>query len=493
MYKMLLCWRYLHTRYLALVCIVSVMLGVATLIVVNSVMAGFTTKLQERLHGLLSDIDVEAYGANGFDDYEGKMRAIREDEFLGPRVVAMTPVMEVFAMLQYEINGETILKPVHLIGVDPEGRAQMGGFKEHLVHQHDAERPSFQVTGDALQRWNDEEARAEFLSKAMRLPPLEVGNNGKRPPKPPVPTDSAPHGIILGYAIAHARIPEIGPDGKPVLGPDGKPKVQDFCLRHPGDKVVMTTISFISDRQGDEQIRPVNFSCAVVDYVKTELSEYDGNYAYMALEDLQHLRTMQGRATSLQLKIKDFNNLTDVQKKEIKARLLEKFPNTSVSTWEDKQGALLSAIAIERGILNVLLFLIIGVAGFGILAIFSMIVVEKTRDIGIIKSLGASNRGVMSIFLSYGFLLGAVGAVLGTILGLLFTEYINEIEKGLAYVTGQQVFNPTVYYFNRIPTDIQASTVILVNLGSVFIAVLFSVVPALRAALLHPVRALRYE
>ena len=90
---------------------------------------------------------------------------------------------------------------------------------------------------------------------------------------------------------------------------------------------------------------------------------------------------------------------------------------TRSHTWEDKQGPLLAAIAIEKGILNVLLFMIVGVAGFGILAIFSMIVVEKTRDIGILKSLGASNGGVMKIFLGYGLLLGVVGAGLGTVAG----------------------------------------------------------------------------
>ena len=99
-----------------------------------------------------------------------------------------------------------------------------------------------------------------------------------------------------------------------------------------------------------------------------------------------------------------------------------------VITWEDKQGPLLAAIGIEKGILNVLLFLIIAVAGFGILAIFSMIVVEKTRDIGILKALGASNGGVLKIFLGYGLLLGVVGAVIGTGLGVAITTYINEIE-----------------------------------------------------------------
>src|SRR3979409_1562129 len=98
MYKLLLCCRYLRTRYLALACIVSVMLGVATLIVVNSVMAGFGTKLRERLHGFLSDIVLESYGMEGFEDAAGKMERLRNDPFLGPRIVAMSPTMEVFAM-----------------------------------------------------------------------------------------------------------------------------------------------------------------------------------------------------------------------------------------------------------------------------------------------------------------------------------------------------------------------------------------------------------
>src|SRR5437763_3316641 len=109
MYKLLLCWRYLRTRYLALVCIVSVMLGVATLIVVNSVMSGFSTKLRDRLHGLLSDIVIEAQSLEGFSGAEEKMARIRRDPYLGERIEAMTATMEVFAMLQQKLpNGEVM-------------------------------------------------------------------------------------------------------------------------------------------------------------------------------------------------------------------------------------------------------------------------------------------------------------------------------------------------------------------------------------------------
>ena len=153
-----------------------------------------------------------------------------------------------------------------------------------------------------------------------------------------------------------------------------------------------------------------------------------------------------------------------------------------VSTWEEKQGPLLEAIKVEKGILNVLLFLIIAVAGFGILAIFAMIVVEKTRDIGILKALGASNGGVMKIFLGYGLLLGLVGAGLGTSLGLLITVFINEIEKFLGRITGQDIFPRDVYYFDKIPTYIQPSAVMMVNIGAIGIAVVFSILHGRRRA-----------
>src|SRR5207249_4894433 len=130
---------------------------------------------------------------------------------------------------------------------------------------------------------------------------------------------------------------------------------------------------------------------------------------------LQRLRGLEGRVTSIQIKLKDYADA-----KEVVRRLRDLFEDRGlvVLTWEEKQGPLLAAISIEKGILNVLLFMIIAVAGFGILAIFSMIVVEKTRDIGILKALGASNGGVLKIFLGYGLLLGLVGAGLGSALGL---------------------------------------------------------------------------
>jgi lipoprotein-releasing system permease protein len=148
---------------------------------------------------------------------------------------------------------------------------------------------------------------------------------------------------------------------------------------------------------------------------------------------------------------------------------------------------------METAILNVLLFMIIAVAGFGILAIFCMIVVEKTRDVGILKSLGASGGGIMGIFLSYGLSLGIVGAGAGLGIGQLKVAYINEIADVVGQITGHEVFDPSIYYFYEIPTIVQPWTVGWIVAGALAIAVLASVLPALRAARLKPVEALRYE
>src|SRR5437016_5071956 len=152
MYKLLLCWRYLLTRYLALACIISVMLGVATLIVVNAVMSGFSTKLKDRLHGVLSDVVIDTDVMAGFPEPPGAMIAKIRASPAGDRVEAVTPTVEVFAILQFNFHGQVMTKPVRLIGIDPGGRASVGGFAEYLVNNRDNPAAAFDLTPAALDR-----------------------------------------------------------------------------------------------------------------------------------------------------------------------------------------------------------------------------------------------------------------------------------------------------------------------------------------------------
>jgi lipoprotein-releasing system permease protein len=443
-------------------------------------MSGFSTKLRDRLHGLLSDVCIECVSYEGFPDPDAHMAAIHRSK-AGDKIESMTATIETPAMLEFQLQGgNRYTKPVRLIGIDPKGESEVGGFSKYLVRQRNSAAPDFTPDVKALASYRQTHpplGSIRGISGDDGLPPPE--NLDNRPG-----ADEPPHGVILGWAIANfrAKNPETG-------------LVEDYCAIKPGDEVTLLTASVsIPTNGGGQQIRPVRLDCIVADYMKSEMSEYDSNLVYVSRDYLQEIRGMNihndHRVTSIQIKLKDYRD-----SKEVVEELKQIFPegHFQVLTWEDKQGALLSAISIEKGILNLLLFMIIAVAGFGILAIFSMIVTEKTRDIGILKALGASNGGVMNIFLGYGLLLGTVGVALGTTIGVLFTVYINEIEHFLTKITGVEVFTRDVYYFDKIPTDIQPLSVILVNVGAIGIAVLFSVLPALRAAMLHPVRALRYE
>jgi lipoprotein-releasing system permease protein len=491
-YKLLLCVRYLKTRYLAFICIVSVMLGVATLIVVNAVMSGFSTKLKDRLHGVLSDVIVETDRMDGFEVYDesdperkpltpaGLVEKIMRGP-AGDRIAAVSPTIEVFAILQFPFRGQMMTKPVRLIGIDPKSRAAVGGFSEYLVRQRGQPVPSFELTPEAVRR-HEQNRRAHEQANALELPNLPPPKlvpdpNAIPEPDPEAMTGGMPvatlHGAIPGYTIAHYRYR------------DEHGRVVEEAALKPGDSITVVTV-------GGQSLKPVWGSFLVTDYLKTEMSEYDQSFVYVPLEQLQRIRAMDGRCTALQIRLKDYE-----RDKDFVVRALQTlFPAESgarVVTWEQHQGPLLAAIDVEKGILNLLLFMIIGVAGFSILAIFTMIVSEKYRDIGIMKSLGASNRGVMSIFVCYGLLLGLVGCVLGTACGLLITDDINELEAFLTRVTGQAVFPRDVYYFKEIPTNVEAAHVLLVNVGAIGVAVLFSLLPAWRAARLHPVRALRFE
>lgn len=272
----------------------------------------------------------------------------------------------------------------------------------------------------------------------------------------------------------------------------GKEATQELLIRVPGDDI---TLSMLAVGSENSLPRIVYDRFTISDLYECRMAEYDETFVFVPIKKLQELRSMVQSdgtrlATHLLIKVKKGVSIDAVRD------LLQQssqFPGTQfeVKTWRDQQAVMLAAVATELSILNVLLFLIIAVAGFGILAIFFMIVIEKTRDIGILKSLGASGWGVMQIFLGYGLLLGLLGSGLGLGLGLLFVHNINKIAALLSKIMGHEVFDPSIYMFHEVPAIIEPMTVFYIMLGSIMIAVLSGVLPAWRAARLNPVDALR--
>lgn len=524
MYKLVLCWRYLQTRYIALASVISVTLGVATLIVVNSVMSGFTHEMQFRIHGILSDIVFDGHGLEGFADSQWHMQRIRQ--IAGDDIQAMTPTVHVPAMLNYRVGQRWVHRQVNFLGIDPATYPLVSDCADYLQHPKNRDAPSFQLRdggydvqdrelgeespyrhGMEMAGWPHRrrigaEEKAWVAAQKKNNPQLAVPERvGRADPFSGIATplraaeseagvvqqwgpvsedqvyDKATQqetGVIIGYALAQ------------VLGREG----DHYFLVLPGDDVKLTFPT------AGTPPKAVSGSFTVVDFYQSKMSEYDSAFVFAPIEKLQEMRGMINPSTgvanvnSIQVKLREGADIEAVRDK-----LRAAFPPElyAISTWRDKQGPLLAAVQMETAILNILLFLIIAVAGFGILAIFFMIVVEKTKDIGILKSLGASGGGVMTIFLSYGLLLGSVGSGAGLVLGLLFVNNIDHVRRSVEWISGQPVFDPSIYYFQEIPTLVDPQMIVWVIMGAMAIAVIASVLPALRAARLHPVEALRYE
>ncbi|MFO0939140.1 MAG: FtsX-like permease family protein [Pirellulales bacterium] len=536
----------MRTRFIALASVISVTLGVAALIIVNSVMDGFVSEMQNRMHGILSDIIIESHAANGLPNQEAIQQRIKL--IAGDQIEGMTTVVHVPAMVSIEHLGETVTRQINLIGIDTKTYSDVSDFSKYLLHPDNQKQVSFALreSGYAPDRNNFPDAgwqwRRQMASYHKRIAEMQAekerlnrellrqmsnlpNDNNLNPQVSPQPSNEAqPNGEPSLFPEAPASLAGTSPaptakqddqnlpsidmvGAEPVVFDAEKQQhvgivlgmsigatryrdqfgaVSDYYYVRPGDDVKVTFPS------SGRTPRAIEQKFTVVDFYESKMSEYDSTFAFVPMDQLQKFRGMTPDAvSSIQLKLKAGADLVAVRD-----LIRAEFPVESavhVNSWKDLQGALLAAVHMETTILNILLFLIIAVAGFGILAIFFMIVVEKTKDIGIMKSLGASASGVASIFLGYGVMLGCVGAGVGAVAGLLFVANINGIADMLEVVTGQEVFDPTIYYFDSIPTIVRPWMVVWVVVGAVCIAVVASVLPSMRAARMHPVEALRYE
>jgi lipoprotein-releasing system permease protein len=418
-YKYLLCWRLLFGRRSSLVCVVSVLLGVATLVLVNAVMAGFSATVRERMQGTLSDVAIEATSLEGFADAPQKLARIHGDGRLSGCIAAMGVVLESPGLLQYQTaEGEAWkVVPVRAIGCDLPEYVRLGSLHQRLVRQRGAQEPSFATP---------------------------VGDRG----------------IILSRAM----------DGVPDRGA----MVALGVVRGPHLKLVREWFT-------------------VADHFDSPSAALDGHVTIVPLARLQEMRDLPGRVTGLRLKLTDYPRQRDRVKPALQA--LFSVGAAHVKTWEDQQQALLQAMAWEKSILNVMLFLVLCVAAFSILAVFCLLVTEQQTTIGVLKALGASDRGVLLIFLSYGSLLGLIGAALGAIAGTALSEHINDVARFLARLTGTDTpgLRPYLWthHFDRIPTRLCPMHVWLIGGLAVALAALFSALPSWRGAKVAAAAALR--
>jgi len=164
-----------------------------------------------------------------------------------------------------------------------------------------------------------------------------------------------------------------------------------------------------------------------------------------------------------------------------------------VATWEQKNAIFLGAVKNERTILGFILGFFILIATFNVFANTSIMVTDKTKDIGILVSMGATPGGILGIFMSCGVFLWMIGSVLGAIGGYFFADNINPIKDFIEDTFNVQVFDKTVYNFTEIPVEIDPVFIGFTILGTLILCLIFSFIPAFRASLMDPVRTLRHE
>ena len=204
--------------------------------------------------------------------------------------------------------------------------------------------------------------------------------------------------------------------------------------------------------------------------------------------------------TEVLLKLKDYKrdgrDLTEILREDLADQGLIRggiYARSEVRTWEEYRGNLIGAIQNERVLMMIMLSLVLLVAGFTVFAILSMMVTEKRRDIGILCAIGATPKGILDTFLYIAFWDALIGATLGTILGTWGAIKIDAIERAVSKLIHKQIFNRDVYLFDHIPSIVQPMWVAAIVLGAFVCALLFAAVPAVRAARMDPLEALRYE
>ncbi|MEE4659605.1 MAG: lipoprotein-releasing ABC transporter permease subunit [Halieaceae bacterium] len=218
-------------------------------------------------------------------------------------------------------------------------------------------------------------------------------------------------------------------------------------------------------------------------------AQLDGQQAYIALEAGQRLFALGDAVSGLRVELDDLYAAPE------RAAALQDVLGTDfrVRDWGQSQGNLFAAIRMEKTMMTVLLMSVVAVAAFNIISTLTMAVTEKRADIAVLRTLGASARSVMAIFMSQGLVLAGVGIAAGAAVGVLLSLNISAVTLAMEQLTGTKLFSPDVYFISDLPAVLQWADVLRVALLALILSVLATLVPAWRASRIAPAEVLRSE
>ncbi|MFN0059051.1 MAG: ABC transporter permease [Planctomycetota bacterium] len=461
-YRSFLTWRLLTSRFLPLAAVVAVAFGVFCLIPVLSVMEGFKQQMRGYLRGALSDISVTGDGAAGL------YHQLELEEALAkiPHVAAYAPYVEGIAILDAREVGHCAIR-----GIDPIAESQVSNFARYLLRGSEIrallEDSKYTFPADR-QPLSPEEL--EFIFSLKRRQDIAAFWQNA-PQFPASDLEPPPQPIVVGIEAFRSGI---------------------FTLGQTKELITLSPVTR----------EPRSQTFLVVGVFQTKLFEQDLSTIYMPIAVAQNFLALEEqrdddykmRFTGFSIRLDDFANAPAVLR-EIDVNGIGPFrPELLLArSWEQHRGNLLKAVDSEKTIITAMMMLIVAFAGVVIFLILTVMVIEKTRDLGVLRSLGATPRGVVMMFLRMGMVLCILGTVLGVTCGYLLTSNINAVHDFIHDLTGRSLFPPDIYYFTEIPVAYRWFDWATILAPTIALGFLASLIPAVWAARQDPVKTLRHE
>ncbi len=446
-------WRYMLARsqvkfisVISLISISGVAVGVMSLIVVISVMNGFDRDLRERILGTKSHMVINDF--YGITNYMELAKEIERE----PNVVAAAPSVIGQGMLKYYNAALGVVAK----GLDPNMEDRVTRLRENIV-----------AGSDELLVEDVQKAQARVTDPSRTVETVPIG-------------EIKPHysGIILGKEVAKQLF------GLTTPPEDNHKEIEKEMLR----SVIGKRLKFISFAEEDTPAGrvPRTETLEVAGVFDSGLYDYDMSLVFLALPTAQRLYDRKDKAMQIEMRLKDLNKV-DETAVLLQQRLQDRFDRLyGFVTWKEMNSVFFRALEIEKLAMFVILVLIVLVAAFNIASTLIMVVMEKTKEIGILMSMGAKPGSIMRIFLFEGGVVASVGTLLGSIAGVLICLFLRVYEIKMPG-------GGNIYYIERLPVQMLASDFIIIIGTTILVSLLAAIYPAWQASRLVPTEALRYE
>ena len=252
-----------------------------------------------------------------------------------------------------------------------------------------------------------------------------------------------------------------------------------------GDNISIMSSSGIETIIGN---LPKRKTFTIISLYESGLAEFDNNVGFININTLDEFFDLDQKNKNLEIYLKNPQNI------ESQKIIVQKiFPNEFVYSWADMNSSLFSALKVERNVMFIILSLIIIVAAFNIISGLTILVKNKTRDIAILKSIGVLNKSLVKIFFLVGVIIGTSATIFGIFLGVTFSLYIENLRQLLSEFFNISLFPEEIYFLSSMPSEINPTSIFLISFCSILITIIVSIFPALKAAKLDPIKALKYE